>query len=746
MIPEHKIRSGKSLGRRTDFPSLKLEHYRIDGVLGAGGMGEVFSGVHTVTQRRCALKLLPEELCRQPDFVTRFHVEAKTVARLNHPHVVQIYTGGESAGRFFLEMEYVDGGDLQRRVVDYREVTGSGLPEDEVRRVTDAVLSALSYAHEQGIVHRDLKPANILLSKAGGVKVSDFGLAAVVGEDLHRSMVQESITLTKVATLDTTANLTAASSSGVAGTILYMSPQALRGEPPEARDDLFSLGVLVYFMFVGRTPTVNYTPLSKVRPNISRDWDKFIATCLAEEREDRFANAAAARKALPSPRRKTRMLWIAASVAALLVAAAVGYVRFRPGALPPAVVVRPDPQTLTFEPIADRAVGAPTFALSASASSGLPVQFNVVSGPARIADGVVTLNGPGTVVVRASQPGNKKFASAESVERTFRITDTAPVVAKPQTIIFEAIADSNLGDPPIEIFGSATSGLPVSYKVLKGPATVTGNRIAVTGAGAITIRAEQAGDANFLPATAIERTFQVQDTVPADLKVVLAPGIEMKFVRVPAGTATLGSPDNEPRHTAAEKQREFSRAEGFLLGATEVSQAEYKAIMSAVPGASPTPSHHKGDLQRPVEQVAFSATTVFLTEFNKRLRAQGLQKWVAVLPSDDEWEYACRSGTTTPFNNNAKLTNTGDAPITGVAVYRGTESARVGSLSANAYGLHDMHGNVAEWTKAGTLRGGSFSDFATECRAAYRLRGQQEKIDRRFGFRVMLQPAKTAAP
>ena len=189
MTPEQKTRLTKSLDGSSGAKRLKLDRYRIDGLLGAGGMGEVFKGAHVVTQRRCALKLLPEELCRQPNFVTRFHAEAKTLARLNHPHVVQIYTGGESEGRFFLEMEYVDGGDLQRRVLEYCKLTGSGLPETEVRRVTDAVLSALSYAHGQGIVHRDLKPANILLSSAGDVKVSDFGLAAVVGEDLHRTLV-----------------------------------------------------------------------------------------------------------------------------------------------------------------------------------------------------------------------------------------------------------------------------------------------------------------------------------------------------------------------------------------------------------------------------------------------------------------------------------------------------------------------------------------------------------------------------
>jgi len=216
--------------------------------------------------------------------------------------------------------------------------------------------------------------------------------------------------------------------------------------------------------------------------------------------------------------------------------------------------------------------------------------------------------------------------------------------------------------------------------------------------------------------------------------------VEMIFVRVPAGTLMLGSPSTEVRRVSNETLHEYSRAEGFLMAATEVTQTQYKAITGS------SPSHHKGDMQRPVEQVTFGATAIFLTEFNKRLREQGLVKWKAVLPSDDEWEYACRAGTLTPFHNETKLTNTGAATISKIAVCQARETAPVGRLVPNAFGLYDMHGNVAEWTSSGTLRGGAFYDSPTECRAAARLRSQESKVEKGYGFRIMLQTVKPSAP
>lgn len=734
-----------------------IDRYQLDTLLGAGGMGQVYRAVHQVTQRRCALKLLPDQLSRDATFVSRFYGEAQMLARLNHPNIVQIYSGGESSHRFFLEMEYVDGGDLLKRVKDHLASTGQGLPEDEVRRTTDAILAALDYAHREGVIHRDLKPANILLSTQGDVKVSDFGLATVVGEELHQSRIERSVSLAKITSMETVSIAASGDSSSFAGTILYMSPQALRGDPPDPRDDLFSLGVVVYYMLVGRTPAVNYTPPSRSRPGLSREWDRFIATCLSEERSERFPDANAARAALRRTERRRPKLVLPVAAAVILVAAAsLAYVSAdRQPTGDPASASTPTPaplehgellaQEIAFDPIANRRLGTPPFALTPRASSGLPVTLSIVSGSARIAGSTVIVTGAGDVVVRAEQLGNTYFAAAAPVERSFTVVDPDNLGLKEQQIVFEPLPDRTFGDPPFELFASTSSGLPVSFTVVSGPATIAGQTLQLTGVGSVTIRCEQPGDPSFLAAPSLERTFLSKDPVPPSLTVMLADNVPLMFVRIPAGHAILGSPDAEIGRRSDEQQREYRRNESFLMAATETTQRQYQAVMNTRPGY-----HRVNWSDRPVEQIRFADLVesrggtgrTFIARLNALLAAQGLGEWEAVLPTEDDWEYACRAGTDTSYNNQTDLAHpVRDANAALVAVYGRTETAPVGSLAPNGWGLYDMHGNVAEWTRTGVLRGGSFLDEAAACRAAARVRGQSENPtpDRRFGFRLMLQ-------
>jgi len=184
-----------------------------------------------------------------------------------------------------------------------------------------------------------------------------------------------------------------------------------------------------------------------------------------------------------------------------------------------------------------------------------------------------------------------------------------------------------LGDPSFEVFSSATSGLPVTLTVASGPATANGNTITLIGMGTVTLRCEQSGDSNFLPAPVVERTFQALDAVPARLVIPLKPDVELTFVRVPAGKMTLGSPESELGHRSEENRREFSRVESFLMGATEVTQEQYQAITGL------RPSYYRRDWKnRPVEQILFSdieglpnnSGKSFLAKFNTYLREHGL--------------------------------------------------------------------------------------------------------------------------
>lgn len=164
----------------------------------------------------------------------------------------------------------------------------------------------------------------------------------------------------------------------------------------------------------------------------------------------------------------------------------------------------PKPQTITFHPLAQRTYGDAPFDLSASTSSGLPVGFSVVSGPAVIAGGKLKMNGAGTVTVRASQAGNGEYAVADPVERSFEVAKAG------QSILFDTLTDAGVSSPPFGIAATASSGLPVEFSVISGPASVSGNTVTLAGTiGVVVIRAIQAGDANYLGAAMVERSFEV---------------------------------------------------------------------------------------------------------------------------------------------------------------------------------------------------------------------------------------------
>lgn len=160
-------------------------------------------------------------------------------------------------------------------------------------------------------------------------------------------------------------------------------------------------------------------------------------------------------------------------------------------------------QTISFAAIADKILGDPSFALDATASSGLLPSFALISGPASLSDGTVTITGAGTVTIRATQAGNANYAAAPPVERSFVVAQAA------QTISFAALADKTFGDPAFNLTATASSGLTPSFGLISGSATLSGSTLTITGAGPITIRATQSGNADYAAAAAVERSFNV---------------------------------------------------------------------------------------------------------------------------------------------------------------------------------------------------------------------------------------------
>ncbi len=211
----------------------QLGPYTILSLLGAGGMGEVYLAEDTRLRRRVALKILPRAIADEPDRLRRLQREAEALAALNHPNIVTIYAVEEIDGLRLLAMELVEGKTLADLI------PAGGLPAHTLRAVTPVLVDALGAAHRRGIIHRDLKSSNVMINSEGRVKILDFGLARQLRDDAEASEP----------------NTAPMADSGVmSGTIPYMAPECLRGEPADERSDIFSLGVVIYEAAAGLRP------------------------------------------------------------------------------------------------------------------------------------------------------------------------------------------------------------------------------------------------------------------------------------------------------------------------------------------------------------------------------------------------------------------------------------------------------------------------------------------------------------
>ncbi|MFI5182561.1 MAG: protein kinase [Thermoanaerobaculia bacterium] len=221
-------------------PGTRLGSYEVLSPLGAGGMGEVYQAKDTRLERRVALKVLPEEFFEDNERVARFEREARLLAALNHPSIAAIYSFEESGGRHLLAMELVEGDGLDTKIA------AGPLALEDSMSIARQIAEALEAAHEKGIVHRDLKPANVKVSEDGKVKVLDFGLAKIFGEDSSKgtsgSGLAESPTLTARAT----------AAGVILGTAAYMSPEQARGKSVDKRTDVWAFGCVLYEMLTGR--------------------------------------------------------------------------------------------------------------------------------------------------------------------------------------------------------------------------------------------------------------------------------------------------------------------------------------------------------------------------------------------------------------------------------------------------------------------------------------------------------------
>src|ERR1700723_2374642 len=264
-------------------PRLLGGRYELDGIVGRGGMAEVFRARDIRLDRIVAVKTLRDDLARDQTFQARFRREAQSAASLNHPSIVAVYdTGEDMVGHTpvpYIVMEYVDGRTLRDLLRDDRRL----LPERALER-TDGVLRGLDYSHRKGIVHRGIKPGNVMLTRDAEVKVMDFGLARAVS-DAQATMTQ---------------------TAQVIGTAQYLSPEQARGERVDARSDLYSTGCLLYELLTGRPPFTGDSPVaiayqhvrenpippSRVDPDAPPWADAIVLKAMAKSPADRYQTAA----------------------------------------------------------------------------------------------------------------------------------------------------------------------------------------------------------------------------------------------------------------------------------------------------------------------------------------------------------------------------------------------------------------------------------------------------------------------
>ena len=252
-----------------------LGAYLLTEPLGQGGMATVYKAHEAALDRYVAVKILPQSLASNDDFIQRFRREAKAIAQLNHPNIVPIYSYGEERNIIYIAMQLVEGGALKHE-------EGQAFAMGDALKLLTPIARALDYAHQRGIIHRDIKPSNILLSREGWPMLADFGLA-------RTAEVSQHLTATGVSM----------------GTPRYMSPEQGRGMSVDHRTDIYSLGIVLYELVTGEVPFHSDTPMGtiikhiteplpiphQINPNVPEDVESIILKAAAKDPAERYQSA-----------------------------------------------------------------------------------------------------------------------------------------------------------------------------------------------------------------------------------------------------------------------------------------------------------------------------------------------------------------------------------------------------------------------------------------------------------------------
>ena len=733
--------------------------YMVEAEIARGGMGVVYRAQHLQLNRPAAIKMILGGKYHDPTAQVRFLIEAEAVAALDHPHIIHVHEFGTHENLPFFALEFVGGGTLAEKLKRDGKPTTRAAAELVVK-----LADGIAAAHAKGIVHRDLKPANVLLTEAGEPKVADFGLAKVGQSDMTAT-------------------------GAVMGTPSYMSPEQAAGRTKEVGTgaDVYALGAILYELLTGQPPFRGESSIETIqrvlsrapeRPRaidsaIPRDLETICLKCLAKEPAKRYATAAE----------------LAADLRA--------YLDGRPIAARPVGRVERAVKWVTRNPVVTGAAAAVVLALSI----GTIVSY-LKYRDAEEQKGIAEAR-------RKDADEQKDFAQAKEREATKEAEKARKAREFLVSIFRKAETDVKGGNVTVrQLLAEADTRIPVEFadqpelqrelvtalgEVKRGIARRTPQAMILQVRGAVRLQS-----AAGVPKAAVPNALVNLDdrlTVPADgqIQLVFLSDFHKEWVR-PGREVTIATAGCEPADAARERDNSILMTfvplkkgttylgwdgapgsakkteirEDFEIAVHDVTQGQWEAVMGTNPSHFSRTGNGRNDVLDisdeelklfPVESVSWDDCQEFLKRLNEKERGSG---WVYRLPTEAEWEYACRGGATSEaecsyhfyFNKPTNDISSSQANFNGNFSFGKGEKGpylgrptRVGAYPSNKLGLCDMHGNVCQWASTAdgasfrVYRGSSWGNDGENCQAARRVRYAPSNRISPLGLRIARVPS-----